>query len=250
MLLGEQDLEVVGEATDGHEALDLCGRLRPDLVLMDVRMPRVDGLAATRSIKRIHPGISVLILTMHENEDYLLEAVRAGAAGYVLKDAPETELVTAIRKVLDGETTLNRSLATGLLQRLANETSGSIQSRRKLGRAEAPQPLTPRELEVLELVALGRTNREIASDFVISVGTVKNHVEHIIAKLRASDRTQAGRSGPRVRVDRFSSDVEYAARGRTRDRKYATRQMVNDPPSAHHSSSMAIEKKHLVGATT
>ena len=191
MLSGEQDLEVVGEATDGHEALDLCGRLRPDLVLMDVRMPRVDGLAATRSIKRIHPEISVLILTMHENEDYLLEAVRAGAAGYVLKDAPQTELVTAIRKVLDGETTLNRSLATGLLQRLANETSGSIQSRRKLGRAELSQPLTPRELEVLELVALGRTNREIASDFVISVGTVKNHVEHIIAKLGASDRTQA-----------------------------------------------------------
>ena len=191
MLSGEEGLRIVGEASDGQEALEICGRERPDLALMDVRMPRMDGLTATRSIKRSFPEISVLILTMHENEDYLLEAVKAGAAGYVLKDAPQREFVTAIRKVLEGETTLNRRLATGLLKRLANDARGAAAPRTGSGRSAPAQQLTPRELEVLEHVALGRTNREIAEGFVISVGTVKNHVEHIIAKLEASDRTQA-----------------------------------------------------------
>jgi two-component system, NarL family, response regulator DegU len=191
MLAGEPDLEIVGEAEDGQEALALCGRERPDLALMDVRMPGMDGLAATRSIKRSYPRVSVLILTMHENEDYLFEAIRSGAAGYVLKDAPQNELVTAIRKVLEGETALNRKLATGLLRRLANDVYGATMSRRGSGAEHPAQPLTPRELEVLEHVALGKTNKEIAEEFVISVGTVKNHVEHIIAKLGASDRTQA-----------------------------------------------------------
>ncbi len=191
MLSGEADLEIVGVAVDGQEALELCGRERPDLVLMDVRMPRMDGLTATRSIKRSFPKISVLILTMHENEDYLLEAVKAGAAGYVLKDAPQQELVTAIRKVLEGETTLNRRLATGLLKRLAHDARGAAAPRTEAGRSGPAHPLTARELEVLEHVALGQTNREIAEEFVISVGTVKNHVEHVIAKLEASDRTQA-----------------------------------------------------------
>jgi two-component system response regulator DegU len=151
----------------------------------------MDGLTATRSIKRSFPEISVLILTMHENEDYLLEAVKAGAAGYVLKDAPQEELVTAIRKVLEGETTLNRRLATGLLKRLANDARGAAALNIDARRALPAHPLTARELEVLEQVALGQTNREIAEEFVISVGTVKNHVEHLIAKLEASDRTQA-----------------------------------------------------------
>ena len=191
MLSGEPDLKIVGEAADGQEALELCRRERPDLVLMDVRMPRMDGLAATRSINRRFPRVSVLILTMHENEDYLLEAIKARAAGYVLKDASQIELVTAIREVLEGETTLNRRLATGLLRRLASESGRPMGSRPGNRREELAHPLTPRELEVLQLVALGRTNREVAEGFVISVGTVKNHVEHIIAKLGASDRTQA-----------------------------------------------------------
>lgn len=191
MLSGEPDLRIVGEATDGQEAMELCSRERPDLTLMDVRMPRMDGLAATRTLKRRFPGMSVLILTMHENQDYLLEAIKAGAAGYVLKDAPQKELVTAIRKVLGGETALSRNLATGLLQRLATEVQRSDPSRRRSEITHTIQPPTPREIEVLELMALGRTNREIAEDFVISVGTVKNHVEHIIGKLGVSDRTQA-----------------------------------------------------------
>ena len=191
LLSGEHDLEVVGEAANGREALKLCHRTRPDLALMDVRMPEMDGLATTRAIKRRYPEVSVLILTMHEKQDYLLEAIRAGAAGYVLKDAPERELITAVRKVLEGETTLNRDLATRLLRRLAQETRGSPGGLAELGRAQPTQLVTPRELQILELLAQGKTNRDIARDFVISTATVKRHVENITAKLEASDRTQA-----------------------------------------------------------
>ena len=196
MLSGEQDLRIVGEAADGRVALELCRSLKPELVLMDVRMPRMDGLAATWEIKQRFPDISVLVLTTHDNEDYLLKAIRAGAAGYVLKDAPQRELATAIRKVLEGETTLNRRLATRLLQRLADEPHEKPAGAETLPKpsrrhAQPLQPLTPREIEVLECLALGKTNREIAEDLVISVGTVKNHVEHIMAKLGVSDRTQA-----------------------------------------------------------
>ena len=191
LLSGEHDLEVVGEAANGREALKLCHRTRPDLALMDVRMPEMDGLATTRAIKRRYPEVSVLILTMHEKQDYLLEAIRAGAAGYVLKDAPERELITAIRKVLEGETTLNRNLATELLRRLAREVREPAGGLAELGGAQPTQPVTSRERQILELMAQGKTNREIARDFVISTATVKRHVENLIAKLEASDRTQA-----------------------------------------------------------
>jgi DNA-binding NarL/FixJ family response regulator len=191
MLSAESDLEIVGEAADGREALELCRRVKPDLALVDVRMPHMDGLAATRTIKRQLPNTSVLILTVHENEDYMLEAIRAGASGYVLKDAPRQQLLNAIHKVLEGEITLNRKLATRLLQQLATEVSERREKRPDPERARVLQSLTARELEVLELLARGYTNRQIAESFVLSVGTVKNHVEHIFAKLGVSDRTQA-----------------------------------------------------------
>jgi DNA-binding NarL/FixJ family response regulator len=183
MLAGEAALEVVGEASTGREAVKLTRRLEPDLVLMDVRMPELDGLGATRAIKEACPGISVIIVTMYENPDYLYQALKAGAAGYVLKDATQQQVVTAVRQVLAGEVLLNPSLATQLLRRLAEELPR---------RAEAAvEPLTPREGEVLQLLAQGQTNREIALNLRVSVGTVKVHVERIIAKLGASDRTQA-----------------------------------------------------------
>jgi len=191
LLSGEQDMQIVGEAANGREALELCRRLRPDLALMDVRMPEMDGLTATRAIKQRYPEVSVLVLTMHEKQDYLFEAIRAGAAGYVLKDAPERELVTAVRKVLGGETTLNRNLATQLLRRLAEEARESSVDLPSPKRTRLPQPLTPRELEILEQVARGKSNPEIAEILVVSLGTVKRHVENIIAKLEISDRTQA-----------------------------------------------------------
>jgi DNA-binding NarL/FixJ family response regulator len=183
MLAPEPDLQVVGEAATGREALELCRRLPADLVLMDLRMADLDGLTATRAIKQEYPGTSVLIVTVSEDPDYLLEALKVGAAGYVLKDASRQEVVAAVRQVLNGESPVDVKLATRLLKRLAGEAKGP---------AAAPaEELTPREREVLGLVAEGKTNAEIAQALFLSVGTVKLHVEPIIAKLGVSDRTQA-----------------------------------------------------------
>lgn len=185
-------LEIIGEAADGREAIELCRRVQPDLVLMDLRMPRMDGLAATQAIKEECPKAIVLVMTMHENPDYLLQALRAGAAGYILKDATYDEVVSAIREVLSGESPLAPKLATRLLRRLALEGAQEpAETQLESTRAALLQSLTPRELQVLELLAIGKTNREIAEDFTISRGTVKNHVEHIMTKLGVSDRTQA-----------------------------------------------------------
>jgi DNA-binding NarL/FixJ family response regulator len=197
MLTDVVEVEIVGEAQDGKEALELCLCERPDLVLMDLRMPRMDGLEATRQIKRHQPQTSVLVMTMHENADYLLEALRAGAAGYILKDASQDDVISAIRRALSGESPFAPELAARLLRRLAleaaregqKESSFSRESREK--RAKLAQQLTPRELEVLKMLAQGKTNHEIAEEFVLSKGTVKNHVEHIIEKLNVSGRTQA-----------------------------------------------------------
>ena len=182
MLAAERTFDIVGEATNGREAVELARRLRPDIALMDMRMPELDGLGATRAIKQTSPRTSVIIITNYANPDYLFEALKAGAAGYVLKEATQGEVVTAIKQVLRGESLLNSELATKLLERLARQTSDI---------AVPTDRLTPREREVLRLLAQGKTNREIASELIVSVGTVKIHVEHIIAKLGVSDRTQA-----------------------------------------------------------
>lgn len=191
VLAGERDFRVVGEAADGREALGLCYRVRPDVVLMDLRMPGMDGLVATRIIKQRYPDISVLVLTMYENQAYLLEALRAGATGYVLKDASPHEITAAIRKALDGEVELNHALATQLLLQLASGSRETLKPLSELECSEPCQPLTSRELEVLELVALGQTNREIARSLVIGLSTVKRHLENIASRLGVSDRTQA-----------------------------------------------------------
>ena len=191
MLADEDDIEIVGEAANGRQAGGLCSRLRPDLILMDVRMPEMDGLVATREVKERYPETSVMMLTMHENPDYLLEALKAGAAGYVLKDAPQDEIIEAVRRVSNGESPMDPELAARLLRRLASEgrRAGGSESLTKAFRLR--DSLTPRGLEVLGIMKLGLSNREIAADLVISLGTAKNHVEHIMAKLGVSDRTQA-----------------------------------------------------------
>ncbi len=194
MLADEPDIEVVGEASNGREALDLCRRLRPDLILMDVRMPEMDGLAATRKVKQEYPGTSVLMMTMHENLDYLYEAIKAGAAGYVLKDATQHDVFSAVRRVLCGESPLDTELAARLLRKITSEggpPGSPPEPSRKGWQRTYMLPLTARELEVLQLMKLGQTNPQISKNLWISMGTVKNHVEHIIAKLGVSDRTQA-----------------------------------------------------------
>ena len=183
MLTGQQGLEVVGEADNGLEALMLCRRLHPDLALIDVRMPVQDGLTTCRAIKQECPATSVILVTIHENPEYLLEALKEGAAGYVLKDISQRELITAVQGVLSGESILNKDLVILLLRRMASETPSLEEL--PAGR------LSPREREVLQLLTQGQTNREIAQNLTVSVSTVKIHVEHILAKLGVSDRTQA-----------------------------------------------------------
>jgi DNA-binding NarL/FixJ family response regulator len=191
LLSNEPGLEVVGEASNGLEAIEICRRLEPDLVLMDVRMPEMDGITATRHIKREQPGVGVLMVTMHENPDYLLEALDAGAAGYVLKDAPADRLISAVHRTLNGESPLNQELATRLLRRLAEEKQQKPYASPPKHREPSSEALTPRETEVLALLTTGQTNQQIAQTLSISKGTAKVHVERIIRKLEVSDRTQA-----------------------------------------------------------
>ncbi len=199
VLATDPDLMVVGEAKDGEEAVRLCRELRPDLVLMDVSMPGMDGIEATRKLKVEFPETSVLILTVHADQRLLMEAVKAGAAGYVLKGERPDHVLDAVRAVLDGETPLDQGLAMSLLRRLGEEEAARSTPRRppeptsrEHGAATSlPEALTPREMEVLSRIALGETNRQIAKELHISLSTVKRHLERILSKLGVSDRTQA-----------------------------------------------------------
>jgi DNA-binding NarL/FixJ family response regulator len=193
-------LEVVGEARDGRAAIQCCRELRPDLILMDVSMPEMDGIEATRRIKAEFPSTSVLILTAHADYRLLMDAVKAGAAGYVLKGEHPNHVLDAVRAVLDGEMFLDQGLAMGLLRHLAEEAAVQTAVQAARPRAEpatsgpvaaTPPLLTPRETEVLSRLVLGETNRQIAKELHLSLSTVKRHLEHIISKLEVSDRTQA-----------------------------------------------------------
>ncbi len=196
MLESEPDLEVVGEAANGLEAIELCRELEPNLVLMDVRMPQMDGLEATRAIKGESPLTSVLMVTSHESPDYLLDAIRAGAAGYVLKEATRGELLDSVRKVLDGENTLDQGLAMRLLQRVADETQKAEFAPEPAGKRQEPLPKPPavplsvKELEAVRLIAVGEKNREIARAMMVSMSSAKTYIKRAMLKLQVSDRTQ------------------------------------------------------------
>ncbi|MFD8496503.1 response regulator [Amycolatopsis sp. NPDC059657] len=176
MLEAEPDLTVVGEAGSGDEAVALTRVKQPDVILMDLRMPGLDGVGATRKILAESPGQRVVVLTTYESDADILRAVEAGAAGYLLKDASRTELADAIRAASRGETVLAPSVAGKLVNRVRNP---------------APQPLSAREIEVLRLVSKGSTNADIGRALHISEATVKTHLLRVFAKLDVSDRTAA-----------------------------------------------------------
>ena len=191
MVLDAADgIEVVGEASDGAEAIAATERLRPDVVLMDVRMPGVDGITATARIARDHPEVRVLVLTTFDLDEYAFGALRAGAGGFLLKDAGREELVAAVRAVAAGEATLAPRIVRRMIE-LVTASSGVDPAASPETAARAHDVLTAREREVLDAMARGLTNSEIADELYLGESTVKTHVGRILAKLPARDRVHA-----------------------------------------------------------
>lgn len=178
----EDDFQVVGHAGNGEEALSMATNLKPDIVLMDIRMPVMDGVEATRRLRETMPQIKILVLTTFDEDEYIVQAMQAGASGYLLKDAPTEQLSAAIRSVHNGFTQLGPTIAPKLFSRLSPQSSSK----------ESIQELfTDRELEILKLLGQGKSNKEIAQTLFITEGTVKNHITKILSQLNARDRTQA-----------------------------------------------------------
>ncbi|KAF0865847.1 response regulator transcription factor [Pseudomonas sp. LD120] len=186
LLAGNPEFEVVGQARDGEEALALCEQLRPDIAILDIRMPRLNGLGAARLLQQRQPEVKVVIFTMDDSPDHLEAAMTAGAVGYLLKDASRAEVIGALQRVAQGEEALNSAVSARLLRRMTERGNGQ---------APQVQALTARERQVLGLVAGGFSNREIGEKLGITTGTAKAHVERVIGKLGASDRTQAAVRG-------------------------------------------------------
>jgi DNA-binding NarL/FixJ family response regulator len=186
VLESEPDIEVVGEANDGHEAVRQAIELMPDIVLMDVRMPGGGGIEACQAIKEAAPHLKILMLTISDEEDDLYEAIKAGASGYLLKEISIEEVADAIRSVQAGQSLISPSMASKLLNEFAS------MAKKEEEKVSAPRPrLTEREMEVLTLVAQGLNNRDIAKELFISENTVKNHVRNILEKLHLHSRMEA-----------------------------------------------------------
>jgi DNA-binding NarL/FixJ family response regulator len=185
VLSSDERIEVVGEAGNGRGALDRIRHVTPDVVLMDVRMPDVDGIAATREVLAVSPEMKVVILTTFEEDDYIFGALRAGASGFLLKRTSPEELIAAVHTVAAGDSLLSPSVTRRVIDRMAREPTPDASSNARL------EALTQRERQVLELVARGLSNAEIAAAFVIEESTVKTHVKRILRKLRLRDRVQA-----------------------------------------------------------
>lgn len=184
LLLGlEKDLQVVGTARDGAEAVELVSQKQPDLVLMDLKMPGMNGIEATRQIRARFPSVKVLVLTTYDDDEWVFDAIRAGASGYLLKDTPREKVVEAIRGTVAGRAFVDPAVASKLLDQVA--------SRQSQPASLLTEKLTERETDVLRLLAKGLTNAEIAAQLYLSEGTVRNHVSAILEKLGVSDRTQA-----------------------------------------------------------
>jgi NarL family two-component system response regulator LiaR len=181
LLNTEPDIEVVGEAQDGIQLLEQVGEVEPDIILMDLIMPGMDGIEATRRVRDAHPQVRVLVLTSFATDDKVFPAIKAGATGYLIKDTGPEELLRAIHQVYRGQPTLHPEIAQKLLREIASTGD----------QPASPDHLTEREVEVLKLVAQGLSNQEIAEKLVVSVATVYTHVSNILAKLHLASRTQA-----------------------------------------------------------
>jgi DNA-binding NarL/FixJ family response regulator len=196
LLKPEPDLEIVGEAENGETAIELLTTTPADVILMDIRMPIMDGVAATAAIVPLYPHTKILILTTFDDTEYVSRALQAGAAGYLLKDTPAEELVQAIQLINKGYTQLSPGLAQKLIQNATIAqpiavTSSSNPSSNPSTNPDSSSELTPREQEILQLIAQGSSNREIAQKLYISEKTVKNHITNLLARLGLRDRTQA-----------------------------------------------------------
>ncbi len=183
ILSADPDIQVVGAAADGLEALDLAAQTHPDLVLMDLKMPNMNGIQATQELLRRHPQLKVLVLTTYGDDEWVFDAVRSGAAGYLLKGTPRQELVRAVKGTLQGKTHVDPEVAGKLFAKVA-QGGGEASNR-------IAEELSERERDVLRLLALGRTNAEIADQLYLTRGTVRNYISAILNKLHVSDRTQA-----------------------------------------------------------
>lgn len=186
LLAGHPQFEVVGQASDGLQAVELCEQLLPDIVILDIRMPGLNGLGAARLLQQRLPAVKVVMFTMDDSPEYLEAAMNAGAVGYLLKDASRAEVIQALQHVAAGGEALNTAVSARLLRRMTErQASGTAPG----------EPLTPRERQVLGLVANGMSNRAIGEHLGITTGTAKAHVERVIGKLGAADRTQAAVRG-------------------------------------------------------
>ena len=185
LLTADPDIEITGQATTGREAVDRARRLSPDVVLMDVRMPDLDGIAATRQLSQAAPHTKVLILTTFEQDDYIFGALRAGASGFLLKRTRPEELIAAVHVVAAGDSLLSPSVTRRVVDRMAQQPTPELAGQGKL------DELTPREREVLDLIARGLSNREIAATLVVEESTIRTHVKRILQKLGLRDRVQA-----------------------------------------------------------
>jgi DNA-binding NarL/FixJ family response regulator len=192
MLLGLlPDVEVVGTAADGEEALALADELRPDVILMDLRMPRMDGVEATRRLRASHPEVKVVVLTTYADDRSVIDALRAGALGYLTKDAGADEIRQALQRVASGQASLDPAVQMHLVEAIATTTATAAAATDATSVAELPDGLTPREGEVLGLIGAGLSNTEIAAQLFVSEATVKSHVNHLLPKIGARDRAQA-----------------------------------------------------------
>ncbi|EOS57583.1 response regulator [Paenibacillus barengoltzii] len=184
----QSDLQIVGEAGNGNDAVKMAEELRPDVILMDVQMPFMDGIEATKRIMAQQTGVKIVILTTFDDQDYVLEGIRAGAVGYLLKDAEASDMIEAIRAAYRGEAIYKTKLASGALQEAI--ASASLSSPDNVLQVKLLEPLTEREQEILQEMAYGLRNEQIAAKLFITEGTVKSHVHRILQKFGCEDRTQ------------------------------------------------------------